>query len=135
MGRRLILDTAVLIALERGAIAADQLIDDDLAIAALTVAEYQVGIEMADNERRASHRRDALAAIMSTVPVLDYTATTAELHGLLLAHVRRVGVPRGAHDLIIAAHAVETRRTVFTTDHRARFANLPGVDVQHPSQD
>jgi len=59
--------------------------------------------------------------------VLDYTATTAAHHGRLLAHVRRSGTPRGAHDLIIAAHAAETGRTVLSRDVKARFIDLPGV--------
>jgi tRNA(fMet)-specific endonuclease VapC len=46
----------------------------------------------------------------SVVGVLDYTDTTAAHHARLIAYARRVGVPSGAHDLIIAAHAVETGR-------------------------
>ncbi len=34
----------------------------------------------------------------------------------------------GAHDLIIAATAVVTRRTILTTDRGAHYADLPGVD-------
>ena len=45
----------------------------------------------------------------------------------LLAHVRRSGSPRGAHDLIIAAHAVETGRLLLTRDAKARFSDLPGI--------
>jgi predicted nucleic acid-binding protein len=45
----------------------------------------------------------------------------------LLAHVRKSGTPRGAHDLIIAAHAAETGRTVASRDVKARFNDLPGV--------
>jgi tRNA(fMet)-specific endonuclease VapC len=44
-----------------------------------------------------------------------------------MAHVRRSGTPRGAHDLIIAAHAAETGRTVVSRDVKARFNGLPGV--------
>ena len=47
MGRRLILDTNVLIAYERGEIDQSVFDEDDLAIAALTVAEYRTGIERA----------------------------------------------------------------------------------------
>jgi predicted nucleic acid-binding protein len=82
MGRRLILDTNILIAYERG-----------------------------------------------TVDVLDYTQATAAHHGRLLAHVRRSGSPRGAHDLIIAAHAAETGRMILSRDAKARFGDLPGVSA------
>lgn len=127
MGRRLILDTAILIAYERGTIDRSSLDDDELAIASISVAEYRVGIEMADTADRAAERARALAAILSAVDVFDYTPVTAANHARLLAHVRRTGTPRGAHDLIIAAHAAETGRTIVSRDAKARFADLPGV--------
>ena len=129
MGRRLILDTNVLIAYERGTIDRAAFDEDELAIASVSVAEYRAGIELADTAERAAERARALAVIVSVIDVMDYTAATAAHHGRLLAHVRRSGTPRGAHDLIIAAHAAETGRTVVSTDVKARFDNLPGVTV------
>ena len=43
MGRRLILDTNILIAYERGTMDRSSLDDDELAIASVSVAEYRVG--------------------------------------------------------------------------------------------
>jgi tRNA(fMet)-specific endonuclease VapC len=127
VGRRLILDTNVLIAYERGTIDRSALDRDELAVAAITIAEYRVGIELADSAERAAARARALTAIQSVVDVLAYTDATAAHHARLIAHVRRTGAPRGAHDLIIAAHAAETGRTVLTRDVKAGFAGLPGV--------
>jgi predicted nucleic acid-binding protein len=132
VGRRLILDTNVLIAYERGTMDRSSLDEDELAIASVTVAEYRVGIELADTTDRAADRARALASITSAVDVLDYTQATAAHHGRLLAHVRRSGTPRGAHDLIIAAHAAQTGRTILSRDARARFGSLPGVDAAEP---
>jgi tRNA(fMet)-specific endonuclease VapC len=132
VGRRLILDTNVLIAYERGKIDRAALDNDELAIAAVSVAEYRVGIELADNPARPAGRARALAAIMSAVDVLDYTEATAASHARLIAHTRRTGTRRRAHDLIIAAHAVQTDRTVLTFDANARFADLPGVNATSP---
>jgi tRNA(fMet)-specific endonuclease VapC len=129
MGRRLILDAFMLIAYERGTIDRLALDEDDLAIASVTVAEYRVGIEMADTAERAAGRARALTAITSAVNILDYTETTAAHHGRLLAHARRAGTPRGAHDLIIAAHAAETGRAILSRDTKARFGDLPGVNA------
>ena len=129
MGRRLILDTNVLIAYERGKIDRAALDADELAVAAVTIAEYRVGIELADTADRAADRARALVAITSSVEVLDYTEATAACHARLIAHARRAGTPRGAHDLIIAAHAAQTGRTVLTLDAKARFADLPGVSA------
>jgi tRNA(fMet)-specific endonuclease VapC len=122
--RRLILDTNVLIVYERGTIDRAALDDDELAVAAVSIAEYRVGIELADTPDRAADRARALVAIVSAVDVLDYTEATAAHHARLIAHARRAGTPRRAHDLIIAAHA---ERTIVTLDAKARFDDLPGV--------
>jgi len=129
VGRRLILDTDVLIAYERGTIDRTALDNDELAIAAVSVAEYRVGIELADPPERAADRARALVAITSTVDVLDYTEATAAHHARLIAHVRRTGKARGAHDLIIAAHALQSGRIVLSSDAHARFGDLPGVSA------
>lgn len=129
MARRLILDTSILIEWERlGQHSGDFLPDeDDVAIAAVTVAEMQTGIELA-GERQRADRADALRRILDVIPVESYDVKTAEVHGGLLAYAHRRGSSPGAHDLIIAATALVTNRTILTTDRRARFEELPGVD-------
>jgi tRNA(fMet)-specific endonuclease VapC len=129
VGRRLILDTNVLIAYERGTIDRAALDADELAVAGVSIAEYRVGIELADTPARAADRARALVAITSAVNVLDYTEATAACHARLIAHARRTGTTRGAHDLIIAAHALQTDRIVLTFDAKARFNDLPGVSA------
>lgn len=129
MARRLILDTGVLIATERHRreTSAALLPDDDVVIAAITVAELRTGIELASAEHRA-RRAEFLVRVLETLPVEPYDVTTAEAHGRLLAHVSRDGRRRGAHDLIIAATAVATKRIVLTTDRAAHYGGLPGVE-------
>jgi hypothetical protein len=78
VGRRLILGTNVLIAYERGTIDWATLGTDELAVAALSSAEYRVGIEFADTPVRAAHRTRALAAITSAVDALTTPRQPAE---------------------------------------------------------
>ena len=132
MGRRVILDTNVLIDYERVHLDRALLDDDDIAIAALTVAEYRTGIELADTPERAAARSRALATITGIVEVLEYTERTAIQHARLIAHARHSGRPRSAHDLIIAAHAAETGRLLLSRDASARFGDRPGVTAQQP---
>ena len=132
MGRRLILDTNVLIAYERGSIDRGALDHDELAVAAISLAEYRIGIELADSAARAAERARALAAMTSIVEILDYTDATAAQHARLIAHVRRTGTPRSAHDLILAAHSAQSGRTMLSFDSRARFGDLPGVLAAEP---
>ena len=129
MARRLIVDTGVLIASERGAKSLDDIVfaDDDLVIAAITVAELRTGIELASDRHRGA-RAEFLVNVLETLPVEPYDLATAEAHGRLLAHAHRGGTKRGAHDLIIAATAVATKRIIITIDRNARFDDLPGVD-------
>lgn len=129
MARRLIIDTGVLVSLERGRRAGltDVLTnEDDVVIAAVTVAELRAGVELASKPHRTA-RAHFLAQVLRVIPVEPYQVATADEHGRLLAHVARTSTQRGAHDLVVAATAIVTGRTVVSTDRRARFAELPGV--------
>lgn len=128
--RRLLFDTTFLIDTERSGDELDGMIDedDDVALAAITIAELRVGALLATGRRRA--RRSAFVDdLAATVPILDYDLDVAEQHALLLVEVRRQGRPRGAHDLVIAATAKASRRTVVTADAGA-FESLPGVTLR-----
>jgi tRNA(fMet)-specific endonuclease VapC len=129
VARRLILDTGILIASERDRGSLSHFIsdDDDLVIAAITVAELRIGIELAGPPHRAA-RSEFLLRVLETLPVEPYDASTAEAHGRLLAHVYRSGTQREAHDLIIAATALTSRRIILTNDRNARFSELPDVE-------
>lgn len=130
MARRLILDTCLIIAMERDARSLDGNViadDDDVVIAAVTAAELLQGCELARPEVR-ERRETFVNGLLESIGVEDYTLDTARTHARLLAHTRRTGKPRGAHDLIIAATAAATGRSVVTSDAAACFSSLPGVD-------
>lgn len=126
MARRLIVDTGVFVATERGL--APEVRDDDVAIAAITLAELGAGVHLASDAHRPA-RAAYVERIAMNVPVIPYGHEVAETHAKLLAHARRSGRPRGAHDLIIAATALATGRTLLTGNRAARFDELPGLDV------
>jgi tRNA(fMet)-specific endonuclease VapC len=99
-----------------------------VAIAAITAGELLVGVELShgkNRERRVTFVDDVLASI----PIEPYDLDVARTHATLLAHTRRAGRPRGAHDLLIAATAVTRGRTVVSADPSA-FADLPGVALR-----
>lgn len=132
MAERLILDTSVLISAERGqldltAVARD---DADAVVPAIVVAEYLTGVHLAATDEQRAARREFLDRALQALPIETYTQRVAERHSELLAHVYRSGTTRGAHDLIIAATALATGRTVLTTDARAGFDQLPGVTAR-----
>jgi tRNA(fMet)-specific endonuclease VapC len=125
---RLIVDTGALIALERDPANQDDIVpgDADVAISAVTGAELLVGVELADS-RHVTARRELVEGVFARVEVVPFDLEIARHHAALLAHARRSGRPRGAHDLQIAATARATGRTLITTDATA-FADLPDVD-------
>lgn len=126
---RLLLDTTFLIDAERSITDLDDVISDadDVAIAAITVAELQVGVELSNGKTRQS-RQALLDEVVMSVPVVDYGVEVARSHALLLLAARRQGRPRGAHDLIIAATALSSGRSLVTADKTA-FVDLPGIVV------
>jgi tRNA(fMet)-specific endonuclease VapC len=134
LARRLILDTTVLVTAERGGMRLDDLLDDDddVAIAAITAAELLVGVELAAAARRQA-REAFVGDVLATIPLEEYNLEVARAHARLLAHVRRTGRPRGAHDLIIAATAAATGRTVVTSD-ASGFDRLPDVAMLDPTR-
>ena len=126
-GGDLILDTTVLIDAERADGLLDSVIgdDDDVVIAAITLAELLVGVRMSTGRRRAA-RQSFVDGIAASIPVISYDTAVADAHADLLVAMRTAGRPRGAHDLIIAATARASGRTVVTAD-RTGFVELPGV--------
>lgn len=125
---RVILDTSLLVDAERlGLDELDALIgdDDDVAVAAVTAAELMGGVELAAGQR-GTKREEFVAAVFGAIPIEVYDLRVATAHAALLAHTRREGRPRGAHDLIIAATARARGREVLSADI-AGFEDLPRV--------
>jgi tRNA(fMet)-specific endonuclease VapC len=101
---------------------------DDVAIAAVTIAELRVGT-LTGTRKKAASRTAFVEDVLVAIPVIAYDVAVAEAHARLLVEVRRQGMPRGAHDLLIAATAVASRRTIVTADATA-FANLSDLEVR-----
>lgn len=124
----------MLVDAEREGIAALEVLvgdEDDVAIAAISVAELAVGVELADDRRR-SEREAFVAAVLDAVTIEGYDLDVARAHGVLLAHTRRAGRPRGAHDLIVAATARARGREIVSADESG-FADLPEVALRKAS--
>jgi len=96
-------------------------------VAAITVAELRVGVQLAKGARR-KKRGQFVSAVLDALTIEPYDLQVAEAHAALLAHVRGTGTPRGAHDLIIAATARARDRQVVSLDHSG-FAKLPEVSL------
>jgi len=131
MARQLALDTGVLIALEKAGSSQTVILqpDDNIGLSLIALAEYRAGIVCAQSEYRPRMQR-FLDNFLSIVTLLPYDDDVLEHHVRLLAWTRQHGAPRGQNDLIIAATAAATGRTLLTFDKRAHFNDLPGVRAQ-----
>ena len=130
--RGLLLDTSVLIEIERGSFDLGDVEGlaeaGDVGVAAITITELLLGARLASGAT-AVRRQRFVEHVAGTCAVVQYDAATAPHHAALLEHCRRTGTMRGAHDLIIAATARATGRTIVTRD-RTGFLDLPNVRVR-----
>jgi tRNA(fMet)-specific endonuclease VapC len=130
VARRVILDTGVLIAIERGKLDVDAVLGaDDAAIAAITAMELLVGVERADEAHRQA-RAIRVEAILSSLPIEPYNVGIARVHARLAVEAMAKGRARSANDMMIAATAASTSRILLTTDASAGFDQLTGVRAE-----
>jgi tRNA(fMet)-specific endonuclease VapC len=124
----LMLDTCVFIQAERSKSDFKQFEDIDLFISSITVSELLVGAHSANNEARRLKRSAFVEAIITKIPVLDFTTETARIHAELYAILSQQGSLIGPHDLIIAATALAYGHSIVTANHH-EFNRVPGLTV------
>lgn len=78
--------------------------DDDVAIAAVAIAELVVGVKL-DSGKQQTAPQACVDDVIGPLPIIAYDRGVAVEHSELLAAVREEGRPPGAHDLLIAATA------------------------------
>jgi predicted nucleic acid-binding protein len=127
----ILIDSSVLIAVERGQLRLEALLDrhggEDVAIAAITASELLHGVHRLKGARRA--RSEALVErLLGLLPVIDFDLAVARVHATLGAELGAKGTPVGAHDLMIAATAVLLDNAVATRDLRS-FPRIKGLNV------
>jgi predicted nucleic acid-binding protein len=103
----------------------------ELEIAAITVAELWHGIERTTTTHRAKRERYALTIVVR-LAVVPYTEATALVHAQIWAGLESSGKMIGAHDLIVAATALE-RGSAVATFNKRHFAQIPGLKVIEPT--
>lgn len=127
----ILLDTGVLANISRGRITWQDIRQHgaEPAIAAMTWAELQCGVELSKTPTERANRQRFNDLVVSRMPVINHDQVVASRLGELMAWVKRSGHPRGDADLEIAATALATNRTLITFDKKANFGALPGVQV------
>ena len=96
----------------------------DVGVSAITAAELRYGAAIKPSEARAVER--ALLALV----VVPFDAAAAEVYGEIRSTLRRHGTPIGAHDMLIAAHAIALDVPLATNNLR-EFRRVPGLRVEN----
>jgi len=114
-----LIDTSVLIALERGELDLDAMTSDPgepLAVSAVTAHELLRGVERlpAGVRRRRSERW--LETLLDAMPVIDYDLDVARVHAALWADMARTGVRLSEPDAMIASTALALSYDLATRD-------------------
>lgn len=80
----------------------DAMVPDDVCTSAIVKAELLFGMEMSPRRAR---QAGAIEDLLATIAVLDFPDAAAAHYAEIRADLRKRGMPIGANDLFIAAHA------------------------------
>jgi predicted nucleic acid-binding protein len=122
-----LIDTSLLIAIERGDVAADLAGDAPHAISVVSVGELLHGVHRARSPVR-TRRRLAVERILAHFEALPITEEIARIHAEIGAELAADGTPVATNDLWIACTALVHGAAVATRDRRS-FERIPGLDV------
>jgi predicted nucleic acid-binding protein len=129
--RRALIDTSVIVDLER---VDPGRLPEELAIAAVTLAELAAGPHATDDPAERARRQDQLQTVEATFDVLPLDAAVARAFGRVYAAVAATGRKargRRALDLLIAATALASDLPVYTRNAED-FEGLAGLLDVHP---
>ena len=102
----------------------------DVCMSVVTKSELLYGVEV--SPRRAQDAA-ALAAFLPYVDVLDFSDDAAPHYAEIRADLKKRGLPIGANDLFIAAHARSLGLTL-VTNNTAEFGRVTGLRVENWTQ-
>lgn len=98
----------------------------DVGISAVTYAELRFGIE---NSARAAENLERLERFLLPLEIVPFDAEAGRWYGRVRTRLQRAGVPIGANDLLIAAHALGLNTTLVTNNVR-EFERVEGLHVE-----
>jgi len=128
-----ILDTSVLISLEKAESSLDEFIvgreAEPFGISVVTVSELLHGVHRADSERRRVKRESYVERIIDLFPVYPFDLAAGRIYARVWANLLQKHLFVGAHDLIIAATAISLGFSVVTFNLRD-FEKIEGLTVE-----
>jgi tRNA(fMet)-specific endonuclease VapC len=122
-----LLDTSLLVAIERGDAPLDAVEADAYAISVITVSELLHGVYRARPAQR-TRRRLVVERLLALFDALPVTEEIARVHAEIGADLAAAGPPVTGNDLWIGATALVHDLSVATRDQRS-FGRIAGLHV------
>jgi tRNA(fMet)-specific endonuclease VapC len=97
-----------------------------LALSAITGAELMFGVAKSGSTRN----RDALEKFLLPFPLLPFDGAAMQAYGPLRADLQRRGMPIGAMDMLIAAHALSLD-AILVTNNTAEFERVSDLRLEN----
>lgn len=127
-----LIDTSVIIAIERGRLDAAALKDGDddepIAISAITASELLHAVHRLSGAVARTRAERFVEQLLDAIPVIPFDLDVARVHARLDAELSAKGAAVGDADLMIAATAVWLDYRVATRDLRS-FPKIEGLDI------
>lgn len=121
-----LIDTSVLIDVERGTLPLEPLVTEGKAISVVSASELLHGVHRADLAARRVKREAVVEQILGAVEQVPIDSEVARVHASVWAGLERSGETIGAHDLWIAATAL-THGFELVTSNARDFERIPGL--------
>ena len=122
-----ILDTSIFIATEQGRPLATESLPEMAAISVVTLAELELGVQLAVSESNREARLRTLRSTQLAYVALPVDQAVASAFARLVAAARRAGRRPRVQDTWIAATALVQNAPVYTQD--GDFDGLPDIEV------
>jgi predicted nucleic acid-binding protein len=122
-----LIDTSLLIAIERGDASPDAAGEGPHAISVISVSELLHGVHRARSPVR-TRRRLAVERILALFDALPITEEIARVHAEVGAELAADGTPIATNDLWIGCTALVHDAAVATRDQRS-FGRIPGLRI------
>jgi tRNA(fMet)-specific endonuclease VapC len=126
-----LIDTSVLIAIERGELDLTGVRENDeeeLAIAAITASELLHGVHRLRGAVARTRAERFVEHLLDVIPVIPFDLDVARIHARIDAELSAAGTAVGDADLLIAATAVWLDYRIATRDLRS-FPKIKGLSV------
>jgi len=99
----------------------------DIGISSITLAELEYGAAKSAQPKK---NREALEEFVSPLDVAGFDRDAAEVYGRIMAALERKGLPIGATNMLIVAHALSLGAKL-VTNNETEFRQVSGLCVEN----